>query len=332
MRILVTGGAGYIGSHICAALLRAGHDALILDNLSAASSEVVNRIGRAAGSEPEFIRGDILDPATLDAVFARPADLVIHLAGAKDVGESVRDPLKYDEINVSGTINLLRAMERHGCHKLIFSSSAAVYGQESAPPYKESDSPRPMNPYGWTKLMAERVMADLCRAHSCWQTVVFRYANPVGADASGVLGETVAAKSANLIPMLVKAAQRGEKLRIYGNDYSTPDGTGIRDYLHVTDLAAAHLRCVERFDRLSQFEILNLGTGRGYSVLEVLDAFQRASGRKIGCEFAPRRPGDAGASWLDVAKAEELLAWKAVKSLEDMCRDSWRYANAAYIG
>lgn len=289
---------------------------------------MVEQIGRVGGVKPAFIKGDILDQSVLRPVFAgQEIEMVIHLAGVKDVGESSANPLKYYQNNVAGTVQLLNAMNDFGCKKLIFSSSAAVYGQECPPPFREDSPLKPMNVYGHTKLSVEHLLADLCRSDSSWKALIFRYANPVGAHKSGFLGEPVRKSSGNLIPMLVKAAlDQIPKLRVYGKDYATPDGTGIRDYLHIMDLAEAHVKGIDFLEGSFGLETFNLGTGRGYSVLEVLNTFRQVSGKELDVEYSPRRPGDVAQCWLEPAKARQLLGWQAQRDLTVMCRDSWNYA------
>ena len=328
MRILITGGAGYIGSHLAVALLQAGHKITIFDKFRNASPQIPERIAQAAGTAPQLCRGDLQDSKALQRAFAGPAvDLVIHLAGLKDVAESARLPLKYYEANGTGTLCLLQAMTEAGCKRLIFSSTAAVYGQKTRPPFGEDSLLAPANPYGRTKLLAEQLLSDLCASDPAWQVVIFRYANPVGAHQSGLLGERLDQGSGNLIPMLAKVALgRLPVLQIYGKDYDTPDGTGVRDYLHIQDLTEAHLAALDFMTGRWGLEVFNLGTGRGYSVLEVLEAFRQASGREIPCRFVSRRPGDVSGCWLSVEKAKRLLGWQARRDLGAMCRDAWRYA------
>lgn len=332
--VLVTGGAGYIGSHTCVALLDAGHEVVVVDNLCNAHAAALERVERIAGRGLRaFHRLDVRDGAALESVLrAHPVDAVIHFAALKSVGESVAAPLTYYDNNVSGAISVARAMEAAGVRKLVFSSSATVYGDPVAVPIREDFPTNPVNPYGWTKWMMERVFADVARADPGWAVVVLRYFNPVGAHPSGEIGEDPNGVPNNLMPFLTQVAVgRLPELRIFGDDYPTPDGTGVRDYIHVVDLAQGHLCALDRLDRLPGWTCFNLGTGRGYSVLEMVRAFEAASGRRIPYRMAPRRVGDSAEAWADPARAAEVLGWRARRGIDEMCADAWRW-QAAHPG
>lgn len=330
MRVLVTGGAGYIGSHTCLELLRAGHDVTVVDNLSNSKQESLRRVEELVAREIAFHRVDLLDAAELDRVFAAaPVDAVIHFAGLKAVGESVQIPLRYYHNNLTGTFALCQAMVTHGVKRLIFSSSATVYGDPATVPIREDAPLAPTNPYGRTKLMIEQVLEDLRRAEADWSVVILRYFNPVGAHASGRIGEDPSGIPNNLMPYVAQVAVgKLPELRVFGSDYPTSDGTGIRDYIHVVDLAVGHLRALDKLIRKPGIMVHNLGTGRGYSVLEVVRAFEQASGRKIPYRIIDRRPGDVAASYADPAKARDELVWTAERDLLDMCADTWRWQSA----
>lgn len=329
--ILVTGGAGYIGSHTCAALLKAGCDVAIVDNLCNSKRQAVERIGRVAGKAPFFFQADLLDNAALEEVFSSVAvESVIHFAGLKAVGESAEKPLLYYRNNVCGTLSLVEAMMRHNVKKLVFSSSATVYGDPGRVPYTE-DMPagEPVNPYGKTKKMIEDILCDLCAADPAWSVSLLRYFNPVGAHPSGLLGEDPNGIPNNLMPRVIDAALgKTPALTVFGDDYPTPDGTGVRDYLHVMDLAEGHLCALRLIETRSGAFIHNLGTGRGHSVYELVAALERVSGRTVPCVVMPRRAGDLAAYWADPSKAQRELGWRATRSLDEMCADSWRFASA----
>jgi len=330
VEILVTGGAGFIGSHVCLELLAAGHGVHVVDNLSNSSEEALRRVQKLAGRRLAFHRADLLDAAALDAALteARPA-AVVHLAGLKAVAESVREPLRYHRNNVGGTLELLDAMARRGVHRLVFSSSCTVYGAPEQVPISESHPLRAINPYGRTKLMIEDICRDLAAGDPRWKIALLRYFNPVGAHESGEIGEDPRGIPNNLMPYVMQVAVgRLPRVRVFGSDYPTRDGTGIRDYLHVVDLAQGHLRALEGLDALAGCEAVNLGTGCGHSVLEVIRAVEAASGRSVPWEFAPRRPGDSAEAWADPARAQALWGWRAERSLADMCADAWRFAQA----
>lgn len=327
MKVLVCGGAGYIGSHTCVELMARGHEVLILDNFSNASRHVLTQIERVAGCLPKFVEADIRDSRALDDVFSRfDADVVIHFAAFKSVAESWQQPLKYFENNISGTITLLRSMRDHGVPNLIFSSSATIYGTPDNCPIREDAPRRVTNPYGRTKLVMEELIEDLCAADANFHAVLLRYFNPVGAHPSGELGEDPVGTPNNLMPYVCQVALgKLSSLNIFGNDYDTPDGTGVRDYIHVVDLARAHVDAIDYLQRASRNLTVNLGTGRGYSVLEVVKAFEMASGRHIPVRFVPRRAGDVAACYADPGLAWRELGWQAELGLERMCQDAWRW-------
>jgi UDP-glucose 4-epimerase len=328
--ILVTGGAGFIGSHTCVALAAAGYVPLILDNLCNSDARVLERLERISGSRPEFIEGDVRDRALLDRVFGERAIAgAIHFAGLKAVGDSVADPLGYYDNNVHGSLVLASAMEAAGVRTLIFSSSATVYGEPDHSPIPEDAALRPANPYGRSKLMVEQAFGDLPRADPGWRIALLRYFNPVGAHESGLIGEHPQGRPNNLMPFVSQVAVGlRERLAVHGGDYPTPDGTGLRDYVHVMDLAEGHVAALRHAERHPGVLTLNLGTGRGASVLEVIRAFERASGRTIPRDIGPRRPGDVPAYWGDPAQAEKTLGWRATRDLDRMCADSWRWQQA----
>ena len=328
MKILVTGGAGYIGSHTTLELLKAGHDVVVVDNLCNSSEESLRRVAELAGKTPKFYNLDIRDAAALDKVVAaeKPFDATIHFAALKAVGESTQIPLKYYENNLGGTFTLLKVLSAHDCKNIVFSSSATVYGQPQSVPIRE-DFPTPgcTNPYGWTKLMMEQVFRDVQKADPEWNTILLRY-NPIGAHESGRIGEDPAGIPNNLLPYVAQVAVgRLKELSVFGNDYPTPDGTGIRDYIHVVDLAIGHLRAIEKLAEKPGFKVYNLGTGNGYSVLQIVRAFEAASGRKVPYVIKPRRPGDIAECWADPALAAKELHWKAERGIEQMCADLWRW-------
>ncbi|HXG43427.1 MAG TPA: UDP-glucose 4-epimerase GalE [Gemmatimonadales bacterium] len=327
MAILVTGGAGFIGSHTVLELLQAGHEVVVVDNLSNAKPEALRRVQQLAGRSLEFHRVDLLDREALDRVFqTRPVESVIHFAGLKAVGESVSVPRRYWMNNVVGTLILTETMERHGVKTLVFSSSATVYGDPDHVPVKEDAPLRATNPYGRTKLAIEDLLRDLYRADPTWRIALLRYFNPVGAHESGRIGEDPNGVPNNLLPYITQVAVgKLRELPVYGNDYPTPDGTGVRDYIHVVDLALGHLRALEKLAQGPCCRAWNLGTGRGYSVLEMIAAFERASGRKIPYRIVARRPGDAATCYSDPSLAAAELGWTATRGLDAMCADAWRW-------
>lgn len=329
MNILVTGGAGYIGSHTLIELYKAGHSAVVVDNLYNASKEALNRVAELIGiKEIPFVEADIRDRQALEAVFAKQHfDACIHFAGLKAVGESVAKPLEYYENNMNGTFVLLDVMRKHGCKNIIFSSSATVYGDPAIIPITE-DCPKGQctNPYGQTKSMLEQVMTDVQKADPEWNVVLLRYFNPIGAHPSGRIGENPNGIPNNLMPYITQVAVgKRERLGVFGNDYPTPDGTGVRDYIHVCDLAAAHVAALQAIERKQGLAVYNIGTGQGYSVLEVVNAFMRVNGVDIPYAIMPRRAGDIATCYCNPAKAEKELGWKAQFGIEEMCRDSWNW-------
>jgi UDP-glucose 4-epimerase len=326
-QILVTGGAGFIGSHTCVELIQAGYGVSVLDSFVNSRPGVIERIKRITGRAVELHQGDLRDPEFLDAVFeAQHYAAVIHFAGLKAVGESVSQPLRYYDFNVNGTLRLLESMAAHGVERMVFSSSATVYGEPLRLPLTEDHPLAPTNPYGHTKRMIEQVLADLAASREGFQAVMLRYFNPVGGHESGTLGEDPAGIPNNLMPYVSQVAVgRLKELSVWGNDYSTPDGTGVRDYVHVVDLARAHVAAIKALPQLGSATHINLGTGRGNSVLEVVAAFERASGKAVPYRVMPRRSGDVASSYCDPALAERLLGWRAERDMNQMCRDAWRW-------
>lgn len=329
MAILVTGGAGFIGSHTAVELLNSGKEIVMIDDFSNSKIEAVENVKKITGKDFKFYEMNYLDREKLEKVFEEnKIDSVINFAGFKAVGESVKEPLKYYYNNISGAIVLLQTMEKFGVKKFVFSSSATVYGDPEKVPLTES-SPigGTTNPYGTTKLYIEQILKDLYKADNSWDICILRYFNPVGAHESGLIGEEPQGIPNNLMPYIVRVASGElEQLSVFGNDYNTPDGTGVRDYIHVVDLAKGHVKAIEKLDKESNgLYIYNLGTGNGVSVLDMVKAFEKSTGKKISYKIAPRREGDIASCFADVKKAEEELGWKAQKSLEDMCKDSWNY-------
>ncbi len=330
--VLVTGGAGFIGSHTVVCLLEQGKEVVIVDDLSNANEKALDRIAQIVGEEAAeritFVRADVNDRAALDAIFEEfDIDSVIHFAGYKAVGESVEKPIEYYSNNIGNTLTLVDAMRDHGCKKLIFSSSATVYGDPDALPLTE-ESPKKMctNPYGWTKWMIEEILRSVAFADPEWDIVLLRYFNPIGAHPSGLIGEDPKGIPNNLLPYVSQVAVgRREAVHVFGNDYDTPDGTGVRDYIHVMDLAAGHVAALNWMSDKSGCEVFNLGTGTGTSVLQIINAFSEACGHEVPYVIEPRRPGDVSANYADCSKAAELLGWKAQYNVADMCRDSWNW-------
>jgi len=328
MKILVTGGMGYIGSHTCVELMNLGMDVVIADNLSNSNPEVLNRIEKITGKRPLFYELDVCDEAALSNVFeSHSIDCVIHFAGMKAVGESVAIPERYYSNNLGSTLTLCRVMAKYGVKKIIFSSSATVYSGDNAMPLREtSKTGNCTNPYGWTKYMGEQILRDIAFADKEWSVVLLRYFNPIGAHHSGLMGEDPKGIPNNLLPYISQVAVgRREYLRVFGDDYDTPDGTGVRDYIHVVDLAKGHVAAIAYANANSGTEVFNLGTGTGYSVLDMVKAFERVNGVPVPYQIAPRRPGDLATCYADPAKSLEKLGWKAEKNLEDMCRDTWNW-------
>lgn len=326
--ILVTGGAGYIGSHTVVELLQAGHDVLVYDNFCNSSMESLKRVTQITGKDVTCVEGDIRDGELLQRVFSENnITAVVHFAGLKAVGESVAKPLEYYENNFAGTMILLQVMAEHNVKRIVFSSSATVYGDPSRVPIRE-DSPTggTTNPYGTSKYMVERMLADLCVADPEWSAIVLRYFNPVGAHESGLIGEDPNDVPNNLLPYIAQVAVgRLKQLSVYGDDYPTPDGTGVRDYIHVVDLALGHLAALDKLQKATGFEAVNLGTGNGYSVLDMVHAFEQASGCKVPYQVVPRRPGDIAVCYADPAYARESLGWEAQRDLATMMTDAWRW-------
>ncbi|KXJ43316.1 MAG: UDP-glucose 4-epimerase [Alcanivorax sp. Nap_24] len=325
--VLVTGGAGYIGSHTVLLLLEAGRRVLVLDNLSNSSREALERVAAITGKRAEFVEGDIRDTALLDRLFQEHRiGSVIHFAGLKAVGESVAQPLRYYDCNVTGSLRLLEAMDRAGVRNLVFSSSATVYGDPASVPIREDFPLSATNPYGATKLHIEDMLRDLHRADPRWSVALLRYFNPVGAHESGRIGEDPNGEPNNLMPYVAQVAVgKREQLRVFGDDYDTPDGTGVRDYIHVMDLAEGHLAALDALARDGGLITTNLGTGRGYSVLEMVRAFAAASGREVRYQIAERRPGDVASCYADPAHAKQVLGWEAKRGIDTMCADHWRW-------
>ena len=328
MKILVTGGAGYIGSHTIIELDKAGHEVVVVDNLCNSSEKSLERVSGIIGKSVPFYKVDIRDRAGLDKVLdENKVDACIHFAGLKAVGESVSKPYEYYENNIGGTLVLIDALRSHGCKNLIFSSSATVYGNPAVIPItEECPKGKCTNPYGQTKSMLEEILMDIQKADPEWNIVLLRYFNPIGAHKSGLIGEDPNGIPNNLMPYITQVAvgKRAE-LGVFGDDYDTPDGTGVRDYIHVVDLACGHVKAIEALKRKCGLAIYNLGTGHGYSVLDVVNAFQNANGVAVPYSVKPRRPGDIATCYSDPAKAEKELGWKAQFGIEDMCRDSWNW-------
>lgn len=326
--VLVTGGAGFIGSHTSVELLNAGYDIIILDNFVNSKPESLKRIKELTGKDFNFYQADIRDEEAMTKVFAEnKIDAVIHFAGLKSVPQSVKEPLNYYDNNIAGTVCLCRVMDKAGCKKLVFSSSATVYGSKNPSPLRE-DMPTggTTNPYGTTKYFIEQILQDLCISDSEWGVSILRYFNPIGAHKSGRIGEDPNGIPGNLMPYITQVAiGKLECLNVCGNDYPTPDGTGVRDYIHVVDLALGHIKALDRLLKVKGCEIYNLGTGKGYSVLDVVKAFEKASGIKINYRIAPRRAGDVACCYADATKAKEVLGWQAQYDIDDMCADSWRW-------
>lgn len=326
--VLVTGGAGFIGSHTSVELLNAGYDIIILDNFVNSKPESLKRIKELTGKDFKFYQADIRDEEAMTKVFAEnKIDAVIHFAGLKSVPQSIKEPLNYYDNNIAGTVCLCRVMDKAGCKKLVFSSSATVYGSKNPSPLRE-DMPTggTTNPYGTTKYFIEQILQDLCISDSEWGVSILRYFNPIGAHKSGRIGEEPNGIPGNLMPYITQVAiGKLECLNVCGNDYPTPDGTGVRDYIHVVDLALGHIKALDRLLKVKGCEVYNLGTGKGYSVLDVVKAFEKASGIKINYRIAPRRAGDVACCYADATKAKEVLGWQAQYDIDDMCADSWRW-------
>ena len=328
MKILVTGGTGFIGSHTCVELLNSGYEVVIADNLYNSKELVVDRIETITGKRPVFYNLDICDREALNELFDKEnIDAAIHFAGYKAVGESTQKPIEYYHNNIESTLTLCDVMRKHGVKKIVFSSSATVYGDPAFVPItEECPLGETTNPYGATKSMQERILTDIWRSDNEWQVMLLRYFNPIGAHASGLIGEDPKGIPNNLLPYVAQVASgKRECIHVFGNDYDTPDGTGIRDYIHVVDLAKGHVKAIEGMETLPGVQIFNLGTGNGYSVLDIIKAFSAACGRDLPYVIDPRRPGDGAQGYSDPTKAKEVLGWVAEKNIEDMCRDAWNW-------
>ncbi len=329
MKILVTGGAGYIGSHTCVELLEAGYDVVVVDNLYNASEKSIQRVKQITGKDLTFYKADITDAGAMQDIFDKEPDVgcVIHFAGLKAVGESVKKPLEYYQNNIAGTLTLCEAMRDHGVKNIIFSSSATVYGDPAFIPITE-ECPKGVctNPYGWTKHMIEQILTDFHTADEAWNVILLRYFNPIGAHKSGMIGEDPKGIPNNLLPYVAQVAIGKLKcLGVFGNDYDTPDGTGVRDYIHVVDLARGHVAAINKIKENPGVKVYNLGTGNGYSVLDVVKAFSKACGKEIPYEIKPRRAGDIATCYADATLAKKELSWEAEYGIDEMCEDSWRW-------
>lgn len=328
MKILVTGGAGYIGSHTCVELLDAGYEVVILDNLYNSSKKAVDRIEEITGKKVTFYENDMLDKEALEKIFSvENIDAVIHFAGLKAVGESVAKPLEYYKNNITGTLTLVEVMREHNCKNIIFSSSATVYGDPAFIPITE-ECPKgtPTNPYGWTKSMLEQILTDIHTSDNEWNVILLRYFNPIGAHKSGMIGEDPKGIPNNLLPYVAQVAiGKLECVGVFGDDYDTPDGTGVRDYIHVVDLALGHVKALDKIKENPGVKVYNLGTGNGYSVLDVIKAFSKACGHDVPYQIKPRRPGDIATCYSDASLAKKELNWEAKFGIEEMCADSWNW-------
>jgi len=325
--ILVTGGAGYIGSHTCVELINSGFNVTIIDNLSNSSYEVINRIKKITGNSVEFRKIDIRDYSSVLSILKEKSYYcVVHFAGLKAVAESVSNPIEYYDNNVYGTLSLLKAMLESGVNRIVFSSSATVYGEPHAVPITEDFPTKPVNPYGRTKLFIEEILRDIVISNPDFKAVILRYFNPIGAHESGMIGESPKGIPNNLMPYITQVAiGKMKELNVFGNDYPTKDGTGIRDYIHVVDLAIGHVASIKNMENLKSLEVFNLGTGKGYSVFDIIKTFEKESSVKIQYKICPRRQGDIAICYADPSKARELLGWQAKRDLDDMCRDSWNW-------
>lgn len=335
MSILVTGGAGYIGSHTTVELIQAGYDVVIVDDLSNSKETVIDRIEKITGTRPRFYQVNILDEEKLDHIFqTETIEAIIHYAAFKAVGESVQKPIKYYSNNLGGLLSILKAMNKHKVQRIVYSSSATVYGTENPSPLSEKmPTGQVTNPYGYTKLMGERILKDTSKAHPNWSITILRYFNPIGAHESGLIGEDPQGIPNNLMPYITQVAiGKLEKLHIFGNDYDTPDGTGVRDYLHVVDLAKGHVAAIRYAEEHEGLETINLGTGQGYSVLDLVQTFEKVNHLSLPYVIDPRRPGDVASCYADPSYAKELLGWQTEKTLDDMCRDSWHWQESSPHG
>lgn len=327
MRVLITGGTGYIGSHTCVELINAGHEVVVLDNLSNSSEKSLEAICKVTGTKPKFYKTDLLDYDEVERCFSENEfDSVIHFAGLKAVGESCRMPIEYYHNNITGTLNLVDVMRKHNVFNLVFSSSATVYGTPKTVPIKEDFPLSTTNPYGSTKLMIENILTDVYKSDNRWSITLLRYFNPIGANKSGEMGENPKGIPNNLLPYVAQVAVgKLEYVHVFGDDYATPDGTGVRDYIHVVDLAIGHLKAIEKRSNDCGVHIYNLGTGNGYSVLDIIHAFEKACGKKLDYKIEARRPGDIAMCYADASKAKKELDWEAVRNIDEMCEDSWRW-------
>ena len=335
MNVLVTGGAGYIGSHTCVELLERGHNVIVIDNLVNSNVKAIERVEQITGKNVAFYENDVRDRAALDRIFEKHGiDCAIHFAGLKAVGESVAMPLEYYDNNLFSTVRLCEAMRDHGVKNIVFSSSATVYSGDNEMPLRESSrTGMCTNPYGWTKYMSEQILLDTSKAVEDFSVSLLRYFNPIGAHSSGLIGEDPRGIPNNLMPFIAQVAVgRRDHLNVFGNDYNTPDGTGVRDYIHVVDLARGHVAAIEYMQTHRGESVFNLGTGQGYSVLDMVKAFERVTGVKIPYEIAPRRPGDLATVYSSPDKSAQLLGWKAQYTLEDMCRDTWAWQSKNPMG
>ncbi len=325
--ILVTGGAGFIGSHTCVELLDAGYEIAVVDNFCNSKPEMIDKIKEISGKDFKFYEADLLDKPKVEAIFKEnKIDAVIHFAGLKAVGESVSMPLEYYHNNIGSTLILCEVMREYGCKKMVFSSSATVYGCPKSVPIKEDFPLSTTNPYGSTKLMIENILRDLCVSDDEWSIALLRYFNPIGAHKSGKIGENPNGIPNNLVPYIAQVAVgMREHLNVFGDDYDTPDGTGVRDYIHVVDLSLGHIKAVEKVLNTKGIDVYNLGTGNGYSVLEILHAYEKACGKELKYVVAPRRPGDIAMCYADTEKSKKELGWQATRDIKEMCEDSWRF-------
>ena len=327
MAVLLTGGAGFIGSHTLVELLEQGNEVVVMDNFINSKEESLRRVKKITGKDFRFYQADMLDTAALDKIFEEnEIEAVVHFAGLKAVGESCEQPIRYYTNNITGTLKLIDSMSRHGVKKIVFSSSATVYGQPKEVPIREDFPLKTSNPYGETKLMTERILSDVVKADPEWSVVILRYFNPIGAHSSGLIGEDPKGIPNNLFPYITQVGSgKLQRLRVFGNDYPTPDGTGVRDYIHVVDLAQAHLKALEYSAKAQGIEYFNIGTGKGYSVLEMVKAYEAITGKTIAYEVVDRRPGDIAECYADPAKAHKVLGWSAKYGIEEMCRDADRW-------
>lgn len=327
MAILVTGGAGYIGSHTCVELLQAGYEVIVIDNLVNSKEESITRIREITGKPLTFYKADLLDKQAINEIFkSKSIEAVMHFAGFKAVGESISFPLRYYHNNIAGTLTLLEIMQIHGVKKIVFSSSATVYGNPHTVPITEDFPLSTTNPYGQTKLIIEQILSDLYYSEPDWNIAILRYFNPIGAHPSGKIGEDPNGIPNNLVPYITQVAiGKLRVLNIFGSDYETPDGTGVRDYIHVVDLAAGHIKALQKLNENPGNVVYNLGTGKGYSVLEIINTFSKVTGKEIPYRFVERRPGDVAVSYADPSKANNELSWSAKYGLEEMCTDAWRW-------